>query len=197
MEVTFTGNTKSMEVSLEVFNFDDPKAWKKVVANANHPLVLRALDAGMMMLCRERRMEWLRDRGPWSYSLRSDPHWQSLTKRPPKPGTLKWYRVFGDRHALSPWAATIGSLLYPDHEWSVAYAFNVRSISSHSAGLGMKEGRTPSVIIMDPHLGRRALRKQTERELLTMLLRQPSENYPFQIAIAMLECGEKIHHAKR
>jgi hypothetical protein len=66
MIVTFTGDTASMKVNLEVFDFDDPKSWKKVQAVADHPLVLRALDAGMISICREKKKEWVRERGPWS-----------------------------------------------------------------------------------------------------------------------------------
>jgi hypothetical protein len=195
MRVTFHGTTvPSIRANIDVFDFDNPRSWKKVLAVAEQPLVLRALDAGMNTLCREENAAWVRERGPWSYSRQRGRDWQRLAKHPPRPGTPDWYRVFGHRYALSPWAAAVGSLLYPDHEWIVAYTFNVPSISTHSAGIGMGEhGRLPSIIIMDILMGKRYL-KSRAYDLFRMLMRSPSHGHPLQTAIERLEVGEGIHH---
>jgi hypothetical protein len=109
--------------TIEVFDFDHRECWKKVEAVRNEPIALRALDAGMSALCRNSGRQWVRDLGPWRFAARNNSNWPLLAKHNPGPDSPNWYRIFGYCHAIAPWCAAIGSLLYPDHQWNVAYNY--------------------------------------------------------------------------
>jgi len=55
----------------EVFDFDTN--WSKVLPVLDHPLALRALNAGMAALCHEKGTVWCPEDAPWSYSRTT--HW--------------------------------------------------------------------------------------------------------------------------
>ena len=51
---------------MNIFEYD--AEWSRVLCVLDHPLALRALNAGMTSWCDEEKMVWEPDIGPWSFS---------------------------------------------------------------------------------------------------------------------------------
>lgn len=177
------------ELELEIFNFDDPERWDRVQEVAEHPLVQRALAAGMKARCRSLGREWTPEIGPWELADRNNPNWPLLEAEAPKPDSPNWYRIFGHCHSIAPWCAAVGSLLYPDHDWGVWYNLNVPEFGSHSAGIGGRDGEIKSIIIMDILFGQQSLLEGTGEQLMRMLITQESQPMEIEEAIRRLEQG--------
>lgn len=60
--------------------FDFDGQWSKVLGVLDHPLVIRALNAGMTGWCDLRGRVWSPEEGPWSYS-RYDDYWDTKARK--------------------------------------------------------------------------------------------------------------------
>jgi hypothetical protein len=177
-------------LKIQIFDFDDQRQWRRVLAVANNPLVLRALDAGMNVLCSTLETTWDRNLGPWWFSSRQSPNWHLLEASPPKSDSPNWYRITGHCNIIAPWCAAVGSLLFPDHPWYYAHNPCVPKFGCHSAGLGFKDGKTQSLIVMDILFGQQALQEGTKNQLASILTNAQSKHLPLLSAIERFERGE-------
>ena len=99
-------------MNLEVFDFDHPASWQRVRAVVNEPLAVRALRAGMNARCQELARQWTPELGPWQLVDEKHPEWRGLQTCSPASDSPDWYRIYGHPHAIAPWCAAIGRLLY-------------------------------------------------------------------------------------
>ena len=174
-------------MNLEVFDFDHPASWQRVRAVVHEPLAVRALRAGMNARCQELARQWTPELGPWQLVDEKHPEWRGLQTCSPAPDSPNWYRIYGHPHAIAPWCAAIGRLLYPDHEWMVWYNYYFQKLDPHSAGIGFRDGERRSVVIMDILLGRQTLLDGTHRTLMEQLTARAAFSRSIEEAIEHLE----------
>jgi hypothetical protein len=176
-------------VKIRIFDFDDPAEWKKVLAVVDRPFVLRALDAGMNALCSCSEKKWDRQLGPWRYSRKEGVNWSILNNLLPQSNNPFWYRISGGCNSIAPWCGAVGSVLFPNHQWYYANNQKVPEYGCHSAGIGFKEGKQPSLIIMDILFGQQVLRDKTKNWLVNILAGENAKHIPLIEAIKRLESG--------
>ena len=139
---------------------------------------------------RLREQKWTPELGPWQLADRNSPNWPALETLSPGPDSPNWYRIAGYCHAIAPWCATVGSLIYPDHQWLVWYNNHVPKFRSHSAGMGFRVGRKRSVVIMDILWGQQTLIEGTEWKLMKLLAAPKAFSLSIEDAIQHLESGQ-------
>ncbi len=176
-----------MMLDLEVFDFDDPERWRKVQAVVNKPLAARALAAGMNARCRMQGKKWTPDVGPWQLSDQNSVNWPALQTLSPGPDSPNWYRIAGYCQAIAPWCAAIGKLIYPHYRWLVWYNRHVPEFQCHSAGMGLREGRRKSIVIMDVLWGQQTLIQGSEWVLMKLLAAPEAFALTVEDAIEHLE----------
>lgn len=180
-------------MDLVVFDFDAQESWRKVRDVLNQPLAIRALAAGMNARCQDLEEQWTPELGPWQLAERKHPEWPALEALSPTPDSPDWYRILGHCNAIAPWCAAIGRLLYPDHEWMVWYNYHFQRLRPHSAGIGFRDDRRRSVVIMDILMGRQTLRRKAKWKLMKQLTAPTAFCISIEEAIEHLEakCREK------
>ncbi len=176
---------------LNVFDFDDPEQWNKVLDIVDDPLALRALDAGMNALCDKLGKKWDRGLGPWRFTDRANPNWRIFEAEPPTPNSPNWYRISGHCNTIAPWCTAIGSLLFPDHDWRYVHNPNLPKFDCHSAGIGIRDEKS-SLVVMDILFSPETLRTGKELELVQLLTSPESMDIPLLEAIELFETGWHI-----
>lgn len=143
---------------------DFEREWQRLRPLLADPLATRALDAGMRALLAKTPIPWFASNGPWLYSTRE--------RHPvaPERDSPDWYRCYGGCHAVAPWCAAVGKLLYPNLNWEVG------SGEAHSTGVGFDGDNI--VMVADilrrfpesPEMQNQSLRKQKLKEAAQLIL---------------------------